>query len=59
MGGEPHQQEVDLADDGIFEVVLALVVLKLDVQAVLDAHLHLQRAQAATASSALLTLANA
>lgn len=39
----PHQEEVDLPNDDVLEVVLGLIVLKLDVQAVLNAHLHLDR----------------
>ncbi len=38
---DPHQQEVDLANNCVLHVVLVLVVLKLYVQAFLDAHLHL------------------
>lgn len=38
---EPHQQEVDAPHHHVLEVVARLVVLKLDVQAVLYAHLHL------------------
>ena len=41
--GSAHQQEEDLAEDDVLEVVLVPVVLELDVQAVLDAHLHLDR----------------
>ena len=37
-----HQEEVDLADHRVLQVVLALVVLKLNVQAVLNPNLHLQ-----------------
>ena len=37
----PHQQEVDAPEHGVAEVVGAALVLKLDVQAVLNAHLHL------------------
>ena len=36
----PHEEKVNFADDGVLEVVLALVVLEFDVQAVLDADLH-------------------
>ncbi len=36
-----HQQEVDAPQHRVLQVVRAPVVLKLDVQAVLDAHLHL------------------
>lgn len=35
--------EVDPADDGVLEVVEGLVVFEVDVEAVLDAHLHLHR----------------
>ena len=38
-----HQVEEDLAQDTVFEVELAKVEFKLDVQALLDAHLHLDR----------------
>ncbi len=41
---EAHEQEVDAADDNVLEVVLALAVLELDVQAVLDADVHLDAA---------------
>ena len=37
----PHQEEEDLAKDGVLEMELGLVVLKLDVQAILDTNLHL------------------
>ena len=37
-----HQEKVDLPDDCVLQVVPALVVLKLNVQAVLNTHLHLQ-----------------
>ena len=37
-----HQQEVDAAQHRVLQVVRAAVVLKLDVQAVLNAHLHLR-----------------
>mmetsp|Transcript_20229 Transcript_20229/g.50586 ORF Transcript_20229/g.50586 Transcript_20229/m.50586 type:complete len:303 (-) Transcript_20229:133-1041(-) len=37
---DPHQQEEDLTNHHVLEMVLGLGVLKLDVQAVLDAHLH-------------------
>ena len=47
--GEAHQQEVNLPDHSILQVIPALVILKLDVQAVLDANVHLHRqAQART-----------
>lgn len=39
----PHQQEVDFADDGVLQVIAVLVILKLDVQAVLNPHLHLHK----------------
>lgn len=39
----PHQQEVDAAQHSVGQVVGAAVVLKLNVQAVLNAHLHLRR----------------
>ena len=39
---DAHEQEVDLANHGVPQVVAPLVVLELDVQAVLDAHLHLR-----------------
>mmetsp|Transcript_13364 Transcript_13364/g.56509 ORF Transcript_13364/g.56509 Transcript_13364/m.56509 type:complete len:371 (+) Transcript_13364:1152-2264(+) len=38
---DPHEQEKYLTHDDIFKVVLGLGVLELDVQAVLDANLHL------------------
>ena len=38
----PHQQEIDFADNRVAQVVAVLVVLELDVQAVLDANLHLR-----------------
>jgi hypothetical protein len=38
---QPHQQEVDSADDDVFQVILALAVLKLNVQTVLDPYVHL------------------
>lgn len=41
---EPHEQEVDPAHYDILEVVLALGVLELDVQTVLDADVHLDGA---------------
>lgn len=41
---EADEQEVDAADDDVLEVVLALAVLELDVQAVLDADVHLDAA---------------
>lgn len=37
-----HQQEIDVAYDHVAQVVSCLVILKLYVQAVLNAHLHLQ-----------------
>jgi len=37
-----HQEKVDLPDNCVLQVVSALVVLKLNVQAVLNTHLHLQ-----------------
>ena len=37
---DAHQQEVNLADDNIVQVVLGLVVLELNVEAILDAHFH-------------------
>lgn len=40
---DAHQQKVDLAHNHIPQMVLGLVVLKLNVQTVLDAHLHLDR----------------
>ena len=40
---DADEQEVDLADDDVVQVVLRLVVLELDVEALLDAHLHLDR----------------
>lgn len=41
---EPYKQEVDAAYDDILEVVLALAVLELYVQTVLDADVHLDTA---------------
>lgn len=41
---EPDQQEVDASNNDVLEVVLALAVLELDVQAVLDANVHLDAA---------------
>ena len=38
---DAHQQKEDFAHDDITQVVLRLGVLELDVQTVLDAHLHL------------------
>lgn len=38
-----HQQEVDLAHNRVPHVVLVLVILKLDVQALFYAHLHLHQ----------------
>ena len=38
---QPHQQEVDPSDNDIFQMILALAVLKLDMQAVLNTHIHL------------------
>lgn len=38
-----HQKEVDLANNCVLQVIPALVILKLNVQAVLNADLHLQR----------------
>ena len=38
---DPHQQEVDLANDHVLQVVLRLVVFELNVQAFLDPHFHL------------------
>ena len=43
LDANSHKQEVDFSDNDILEVVLRLAVLKLDVQAVLYSHLHLQR----------------
>ena len=40
---DADEQEVDLADDDVVQVVLRLVVLELDVEALLDADLHLDR----------------
>mmetsp|Transcript_6904 Transcript_6904/g.17262 ORF Transcript_6904/g.17262 Transcript_6904/m.17262 type:complete len:267 (+) Transcript_6904:284-1084(+) len=37
----PHQQEEDFAKDRVLEMELGFVVLELDVQAVLNPHLHL------------------
>ena len=37
---QPHQQEVYPPHNHIFEVVLALAVLELNVQAVFDAYIH-------------------
>ena len=39
--GRTHEKEEDLAKHRLLEVVLLLVVLKLDVQAILDTYLHL------------------
>ncbi len=39
---DTHQEEVDLPNDCVLQVVPALVVLKLNMQAVLNSHLHLQ-----------------
>lgn len=41
---EADEEEVDAADDDVLEVVLALAVLELDVEAVLDADVHLDGA---------------
>ena len=41
---ETDEQEVDATDDDVLEVVLALAVLELYVQAVLDADVHLNAA---------------
>lgn len=41
---ETDEQEVDAADDDVLEMVLALAVLELDVQAVLDTDVHLDAA---------------
>ena len=38
---DADEEKVDLADNHVLEVVLGLVVLKLNVQTVFDAHLHL------------------
>lgn len=40
---DTHEQEIDFAHDHVLEVVPRLVVLKLDMQTVLDADLHLDR----------------
>ena len=39
---DPHQQEENLAHHHVLEVIFGLLVLELDVQAVLDAHLQTQ-----------------
>mmetsp|Transcript_53545 Transcript_53545/g.138411 ORF Transcript_53545/g.138411 Transcript_53545/m.138411 type:complete len:245 (-) Transcript_53545:301-1035(-) len=39
----PHQQEEDLAEHHVLQVILRAVVLELDVQAVLNPNLHLDR----------------
>lgn len=41
---QPDQQEVDAPDDDILQMVLALTVLKLNMQAVLDTDVHLDAA---------------
>lgn len=41
---ESDQQEVDAADNNVLQMVLALGVLELDVEAVLDSHVHLDAA---------------
>lgn len=41
---EAHEQEIDAADDDVLEMILAFAVLELDVQAVLDADVHLNAA---------------
>ena len=38
---DPHQVEAHLAQDAVFQVVALLVELELDVEALLDAHFHL------------------
>ena len=38
---DSHEEKVDFAQDDVFKVVLGPVVLELDVQAFLNAHLHL------------------
>lgn len=38
---DPHQVEVDLAEDAVLQMELTLVELELDVQALFDADLHL------------------
>ena len=47
-GKEFYQQKVDLADDRVLQMVASLVVLELDVEAVLNAHLHLYTARSAS-----------
>lgn len=41
---EPHKKEINTANDDVLEVVLGLGVLELDMQAILDADIHLDRA---------------
>lgn len=41
---QPHEQEIDTPDDDIFEMVLGLGIFKLDMQAVFDTDIHLDRA---------------
>lgn len=41
---EPHEQEVDSANNHILEVVLGFGVFELNMQAVLNSNVHLDRA---------------
>lgn len=38
---EPDEEEIDPTDDHILQVILGLGVLKLDMQTILDTHIHL------------------
>ena len=38
---DANEQKVDLAHDHVLQMVLRLVVFELDVQAIFDAHFHL------------------
>lgn len=38
---QPHEQEVDPADNDVLQMILALAVFEFDVQAVLNADVHL------------------
>lgn len=41
---QPHQQKIDTPDDDVLEMVLGLGILKLNMQAVFDTDIHLDRA---------------